>query len=119
MGHPEGPMGHPVSLCINCQKWGRGIPQTLRINILKLIEGAQQVLHKNLKDNFFFLPHHMACGILVPQPRAEPITPAVEAYSPNPWTTGEIPLKDRCGKEGNYLDCHLQVSVRAVLGQTQ
>ena len=33
--------------------------------------------------NFFF-PYHMACGILVPQPGIEPISPALEAQSLKP-----------------------------------
>ena len=32
-----------------------------------------------------------ACGILVPQPGIQPVPPAVEAQSPNPWTTREFP----------------------------
>ena len=30
---------------------------------------------------FFFWPRHVACGILVPPPRIEPVPPAVEAQS--------------------------------------
>ena len=46
----------------------------------------------NLKNFFFyFLPHHAACGILTPRPGIEPISPAVEAQSPNHWTTRELP----------------------------
>ena len=33
----------------------------------------------------------MVCGILVPPPEIEPVTPAVEAQSPNDWTTREFP----------------------------
>ena len=29
--------------------------------------------------------------ILVPQPRVEPLPPAVEAWSPNHWTAREVP----------------------------
>ena len=36
-------------------------------------------------------PHCVACGILVPQPGFEPISPAVEALSPNHWTAREFP----------------------------
>ena len=32
----------------------------------------------------------MACGALVPRPGIEPVPPAVEAQSPNHWTTREF-----------------------------
>ena len=44
---------------------------------------------------FCFLPHCLACGILVPRPGIEPGSPvstAVEAQSPNHWTTREFPV---------------------------
>ena len=34
----------------------------------------------------------MACGMLVPQPGTEPMTAAVEVWSPNHWTTREVPI---------------------------
>ena len=34
---------------------------------------------------------HAARGILVPQPGTEPVSPALEAWSPNPWITREVP----------------------------
>ena len=37
-----------------------------------------------------FLPHHAACGILVPQPWIKPMPPAVEAWSPKHWTAREV-----------------------------
>ena len=36
---------------------------------------------------FFFGPHHMACGILVPQPGITLAPPPFEAQSLNHWTT--------------------------------
>ena len=39
---------------------------------------------------FFFWPCGMACGILVPQPGNEPGPAAMEAQSPNHWTTREV-----------------------------
>ena len=45
---------------------------------------------------FFFLPHHTACGILVPQPGTEPRSSAVKAQSPNHWTTREFPTQCYC-----------------------
>ena len=41
---------------------------------------------------FFFLPHRVTCGILVPQPGIEPTPPAVEEWSLNRWTATEIPM---------------------------
>ena len=32
-----------------------------------------------------FMLHHMACGILVPQPGIEPVSPALKAQSLNHW----------------------------------
>ena len=40
----------------------------------------------------FLWPHHMACGVLVPQPVIEPILPAVEVWSPNRWAAREVPV---------------------------
>ena len=44
----------------------------------------------------FFWPCRTACGILVPQPGIEPVPPAVEAQSPDYWTTREFQIMDRC-----------------------
>ena len=49
---------------------------------------------------FFFLQHLSACGILVPLPRIEPLTPAMEAQTLNHWTTREVPKDDFL--EGNW-----------------
>ena len=40
----------------------------------------------------FFWPCYVACGILVPSPGIEHGSPAVEAWSPNYWTSREFPL---------------------------
>ena len=37
-----------------------------------------------------YWPHHVACGILVPQPVIEPRSLGVRAQSPNHWTTREF-----------------------------
>ena len=34
--------------------------------------------------------HHVACGILVPQPGIKPAPPALEVGSLNHWTTREV-----------------------------
>ena len=39
---------------------------------------------------FFFLPHREACGILLPCPGIKPVSPSVEAWSPNHWTAREV-----------------------------
>ena len=41
---------------------------------------------------FAFQPHHVACGILIPWPGIEPVTPALEAQNLNHWTIKEVPL---------------------------
>ena len=41
---------------------------------------------------FWFWPHCMACGILVPWPGIKPAPLALEAQSLNHWTTREVPL---------------------------
>ena len=38
----------------------------------------------------FFWPCPMACGILVPQPGIEHMSPVVEAQRPNSWITTEV-----------------------------
>ena len=46
----------------------------------------------NVQHSFifnFFLPSHMACGILVPQPGIKSMSPALEAQNPNHWTPGK------------------------------
>ena len=43
-----------------------------------------------LKVILFFLPCLTACGILVPQPVTEPMSPALEMQSLNHWTTKEV-----------------------------
>ena len=43
------------------------------------------------QHHLFFFFFHPACGILVPQPEIEPVTPAVEAWSLNHWATREVP----------------------------
>ena len=53
----------------------------------------------------------MACGILVLQPRAESMTPAVEAWSPNPWTASESESESQvaqsCPTLCDPMDCSL------------
>ena len=44
----------------------------------------------SLSVSLFWL-HHTACGILIPWPGIEPGPLAVNAWSPNHWTTRELP----------------------------
>ena len=39
---------------------------------------------------YVFWLHHVARGILVPQPRMEPVPPALEAYDLNHWASREV-----------------------------
>ena len=49
-------------------------------------------MHWRIKFSFcFFWPLHVACGILVPWSRIDPVPPAFEAWTPNHWTTSEVP----------------------------
>ena len=43
------------------------------------------------KIYLFIFGSVLACVILVPQPGVEPMSPALEAWSPNHWTTRELP----------------------------
>ena len=43
---------------------------------------------------FTFWPHHVACGILVPQPGTELGPSAVRVQSSNHWTNREFPRCD-------------------------
>ena len=48
--------------------------------------------HKHKRSLFYFFGLRcVACGIFVPQPGIELVPPAVEASSPNHWTTREFP----------------------------
>lgn len=40
----------------------------------------------------FFWLCCVTCGFLVPQPGIKPVSPALGAWSPNPWTSKEVPL---------------------------
>ena len=52
---------------------------------------------------FFFWPHCMACGILVPSPGIEPTSPALEVWSLNHWTTREVPYSHCLWKRNHIL----------------
>ena len=44
-----------------------------------------------ISDCCFFCEFFFVCEILVPQPRMEPVLPALGAWSPNHWTSREVP----------------------------
>ena len=58
------------------------------------VGGISQLIISN-KSSFQIIfslqPHHTSWGILIPQPRIEPMPPAVEGQSPNHWATREFP----------------------------
>ena len=53
---------------------------------------------------FFFLLYHAAFGILVPQVGLKPVSLAVEARSPNLWSTREV--RKRCMSSIKQLRMH-------------
>ena len=55
-------------------------------------------VHVVVSEDFFFFFFVMACRILVMGPEIEPMNSAVEAWSPNCWTTREVP--------GDIFGCH-------------
>ena len=55
---------------------------------------------------FFFC---MACGILVPQPGIRPMPPALEAWSPDHWTTREVLSPDLSGHNSCITSLYLQL----------
>ena len=67
------------------------------------------ILISDKTDFLLFWPHHAACGILVPQPGIKPVTPAMEVWSLNHWTSREVPKIDfkiktvTRDKEGHYI----------------
>lgn len=47
----------------------------------------------NFYRDFFFLQHHVACGVLVIRPGIVPMPSTVEAQSPNYLTTRKLPIE--------------------------
>ena len=58
-----------------------------------LKEGGGKSSYRKEEEDDLFWPHRTACGILVPRPGIEPVTPAVEVPSPNHWSTREVPRR--------------------------
>ena len=72
--------GHP---CDGIQSPPQRVAGTLACMALKSLECSL---------TFFCFGHHVACGILVPQPGTEPRPSAVRTRSPNHWTAREFPV---------------------------
>ena len=66
----------------------KSAPGTLYNRVQNQRRGSADVL-KTLKKIFW--PCHTSCGILVPWSGIKPLSPAVEAWSLNHWTTREVP----------------------------
>ena len=69
--------------------------EILRTPVSRMSDFNIELLKKLINYCFggfsFFLPHHMACEILVSQPRIKAGPSAVKAQSPNHWTAREFP----------------------------
>ena len=77
---------------------------TVRVHLYEILDKAKLQGHKTNqwllgrrvggeenKREFFFWLHHVACGILMPWLRIEPVPPAFGAWCLNHWTTKEVP----------------------------
>ena len=60
---------------------------------------------------FFFGPHGITCGILVPRPGIQPARPALEGQSLNHWITGKSLAGEILMNTGSHLDHMLNLSV--------
>ena len=60
------------------------------INIFKGTTYSFSILFLSVFFLFFLV--HKACGILVLRPGVEYVSPAVESWCPNHWTTREFPI---------------------------
>ena len=67
-------------------------PVSLYPSALSCIE-LHRTPEKLALNHFFriFLFGHMTSGILAPQPGIEPMSPALEEWNLNHWTTRELP----------------------------
>ena len=75
------------------QKW-KLLPKQGLSSMILLLGNFGELFKKNYHEFsffFFFWPHHMACGILVPRPGIELVTSAVRAQSPNHWIARKFP----------------------------
>ena len=66
-------------------------------SVTSMDRSSRQKIYKKILALFsliFFFSGCAACGILVPRPGIEPVSPAVGAQSPNQWTTREFPVSN-------------------------
>ena len=63
-------------------------PETLPVRKERSEVGYCHILKPPI---IFFQSHRVACRILVPPPGTEPVSPAVEAWNLNHWTTVKVP----------------------------
>ena len=69
----------------------QGSPWSLSFH--KLTIYLSVVVSQKLLRFFFFWPHSQACRISAPRSGIEPQHSALEAQSPNSWTTREVPAR--------------------------
>ena len=67
-----------------CQPVSSLVPWQLNIELQLLLEKCLVHIFILLLNIFFFWPHYMACGILLPQPGIEPVVPAVDVLTTRP-----------------------------------
>ena len=89
-----------ASLCTTVRPLGKSVlsqraptPPCWFVYLLPLSLQHWSLLHIIVRMNspVFFLPYHLAYGILVPWPGMEPVCLALEAWSLNHWTTRQVP----------------------------
>ena len=81
----------------NVSKRHSRLYNTLNIKIKQLISFLSGWIYLHIffdmggnpSDFFFLCPHHVACGMLAPQPGRKSVPASVEAWSLNHWTSGK------------------------------
>ena len=71
-----GPLGQTIIPCFSMKPASRGCRKTCWEGIL-----IEVIKVHHLLSLFYSFGHIIACGILVPQPEVEPMTPAMEVPS--------------------------------------
>ena len=77
--------------------WTTEQQQLLEEEVFKMLSPEAHIHSFSCASFFFFLSLSLwlpwaACGIFVPQPGIEPMSPALEAQSLNHWTAREVPF---------------------------
>ena len=92
--HPQSPAANRSSsryLNTDCQALPGSSTCTHAIPSAWKLVPSVHLIQFHIVFFFFFWPHWVACGILVPWPGIEPESLAVRAPSPNHWTARELP----------------------------